>query len=467
MAKPKREGICFQIKKVMDEELEKRALEYHAKERPGKIEITPTKPSGTVDELSLAYTPGVAAPVKEIDKERWKAYRYTNKGNLVAIVSNGSAVLGVGNVGALASKPVMEGKAMLFKVLADIDAFDIEVSDENPDRIITTIQAIAPTFGAINLEDIKAPECFYIEEKLRALLDIPVLHDDQHGTAVIISAALINACEIAGKERSEIKVVICGAGAAGISTARMLTLTGVRKDHIIMIDSKGVICTSRTDLDIHKKEFATETDITSLSQAITNADVFIGVSKGNLLREHDLEVMADNPIIFALANPTPEIEYEHALRLRPDAIMATGRTDLPNQINNAIAFPYIFRGALDTLSTTINTPMLMAAAMSIAGIAHKPVPDDIKRKYDKKLEFGKDYILPKLSDPRLLKEVPAAVACAAMESGVARRDIASVSEYVCSLLSRVENMNFFSHEIMRHRSKTRNHRGCENRLKKF
>lgn len=451
----------------MDEELEKRALKYHAEKRPGKTETIPTKAFGTVDDLSLAYTPGVAAPVKEIDRERWKAYRYTNKGNLVAVVSNGSAVLGVGNVGALASKPVMEGKAMLFKIFADIDAFDIEISDEEPERIIATIQAIAPTFGGINLEDIKAPECFYIEEKLRSLLDIPVLHDDQHGTAVIISAALMNACSIAGKKITDIKVVICGAGAAGISTARMLTRLGIKRENISMVDSKGVISSTRSDLSTVKKEFAIETPFSTLSQAMTNADVFIGVSRGNLLRDHDLEVMSESPIIFALANPTPEIDYERAQHLRPDAIIATGRTDLPNQINNAIAFPYIFRGALDTLSTTINAPMLLAAASAIAATAREAVSEEIKERYGKDLEFGKEYILPKIGDPRLLTEVTVAVAQAAMESGVARRRIASFREYRNSLESRVDNSNFFSCDRIRHRSRTRNHQGCENRLNRI
>lgn len=442
-------------------------MNYHANERAGKTEVTPTKPFGTVEELSLAYTPGVAAPVKEIDKERWKAYRYTNKGNLVAVVSNGSAVLGVGNVGALASKPVMEGKAMLFKIFADIDAFDIEISDNEPEKIIATIQAIAPTFGGINLEDIKAPECFYIEERLRGLLGIPVLHDDQHGTAVIISAALMNACVVADKEIAKLRIVICGAGAAGISTARMLARMGVPKEHITMIDSKGVINSRREGLSALKKEFATETASSTLSQAMVNSDAFIGVSKGDLLRDQDLEVMAEKPIIFALANPTPEIDYTRACSLRPDAIIATGRTDLPNQINNAIAFPYIFRGALDTLSVTINDTMLIAAAKAIAGIAREPVPEEIEKRYGKQLTFGKEYILPKMGDPRLLTDVTEAVARGAMESGVARRGIASFSEYRDSLESRVANSLFFCNEKMRHRSRTRNHNGCENRLCKM
>lgn len=447
----------------MDKELDKKALEYHSKERAGKMETTPTKAFDSVDDLSLAYTPGVAAPVKEINAERWKAYRYTNKGNLVAVVSNGSAVLGVGNVGAVASKPVMEGKAMLFKVLADIDAFDIELSEENPDRLVATIQALAPTFGAINIEDIKAPECFYIEERLRKLLDIPVLHDDQHGTAIVITAALMNACEVTGKEISDIKIVVSGAGAAGISTARMLKSIGAGEGNIIMTDSKGVISNSRSDLNNLKKEFAIATSLTTLSQAITNADVFIGVSRGNLLTDTDLETMADNPIIFALANPTPEVEYSHALKIRPDAVIATGRTDNPNQINNSLIFPYLFRGAMDTLSTTINEHMQMAAVKAIARIAREPADREIEKKYGKEFTFGREYLLPKMGDKRLLTEVSSAVAQAAMDSGVARRGIASFSEYCDALLSRVDNSNFFSRERVRHHSTTRRHLGCEER----
>ena len=447
----------------MDKELNKKALEYHSKERAGKMETTPTKAFDSVDDLSLAYTPGVAAPVKEINAERWKAYRYTNKGNLVAVVSNGSAVLGVGNVGAVASKPVMEGKAMLFKVLADIDAFDIELSEEDPDRLVATIQALAPTFGAINIEDIKAPECFYIEERLRKLLDIPVLHDDQHGTAIVIAAALMNACEVTGKEISDIKIVVSGAGAAGISTARMLKSIGAGEGNIIMTDSKGVISNSRSDLNNLKKEFATATSLTTLSQAITNADVFIGVSRGNLLTDTDLETMADNPIIFALANPTPEVEYSHALKIRPDAVIATGRTDRPNQINNSLIFPYLFRGAMDTLSTTINEHMQMAAVKAIARIAREPADKGIEKKYGKEFTFGREYLLPKMGDKRLLTEVSSAVAQTAMDSGVARRSIASFSEYRDALLSRVDNSNSFSRERVRHHSTTRNHSGCEER----
>lgn len=451
----------------MNEDVEKKALEYHSGEKPGKIEVMPTKPLESVDDLSLAYTPGVAAPVKEISGEKWKAYRYTNKGNLVAVVSNGSAVLGVGNVGAEASKPVMEGKAMLFKAFADIDAFDIELSDEEPDKFIATVQSLSPTFGGINLEDIKAPECFYIEEKLRRLLDIPVLHDDQHGTAVVISAALMNACKIKEKKLDRIKAVISGAGAAGLSTARMLSQIGVPKGNIIMVDSKGIINKQRKDLNSVKQEFATEIPAATLAEAMINADVFIGVSKGNVLKEHDLEVMADNPIIFALANPVPEISYGRAVHTRPDAIIATGRTDLPNQINNAIVFPYLFRGALDTLATTINSAMLQAAANAVARIAQEPVPECIEKRYGCRLTFGKDYLLPKMGDIRLLAEVSSAVAQAAMESGVARRRIVSFIEYRDTLLARVENSSLFCHGSLRHHSKIRNHSGEENRLHKI
>ena len=442
----------------MDRDLEKRALEYHAQGKGGKIEVVPSKPFGSVNDLSLAYTPGVAAPVAEIYKERWKAYRYTNKGNLVAVISNGSALLGKGNTGALASKPVMEGKAMLFKIFADIDAFDIELNDEDPEKIIATVSSLSPTFGGINLEDIKAPECFHIEEKLQAMLDIPVMHDDQHGTATIVSAALLNACEIAGKEFEKVKVVICGAGAAGISVARMLAYMNLKKENIVMVDSKGVINGQRDDIGIEKSEFATSHTYTTLSQAMTNADVFIGVSKGNILKAQDIEVMNEKPIIFALANPTPEIDYRTAITTRPDAILATGRTDLPNQINNSLAFPYLFRGALDTLATKINMEMLTAAAKAIAGIAKQPVLAKVQELYGYGMEFGAGYILPKMNDPRLLTEVSSAVARAAMESGVARRGIASFKEYRDTLASRVESGNFFSGEIIRHRHNSKKHR---------
>ena len=434
----------------MDEKFEEKALHYHSDGRAGKTAITVTKPCGTPQELSLAYTPGVAAPAIEINKDRWKAYRYTNKGNLVAVISNGSSVLGLGNIGAQASKPVMEGKAMLFKTYADIDAFDIEISDEEPEKIVATVQALAPTFGGINLEDIKAPECFYIEKRLRELLDIPVLHDDQHGTAVTVAAALLNACKVTGKKINNIRIVVNGAGAAAISSTNMLLEMGVERGQITMLDSKGVISTRRTDLNDMKQRFATDSSATTLAQAINGADAFIGLSKGDLLSESDVKSMRPSPIIFALANPEPEIPYNHAKEWRPDAVVATGRSDSPNQINNVLSFPYLFRGALDTLSTTINEPMKIAAAKAIAAIARQPAGKDIEEQYGRTFTFGKEYILPKPGDKRLLTDVSAAVARAAMDSGVARRGIASFNEYRQTLLTRVDNENFFAREYTRH-----------------
>ena len=435
----------------MDDFFKSRALEYHSMGRAGKTATIPTKPIDTPQQLSMAYTPGVAAPAIEISKERWKAYRYTNKGNLVAVVSNGSSLLGLGNKGALAAKPVMEGKAMLFKTYADIDAFDIEISDEEPERVISTVQALAPTFGGINLEDIKAPECFYIEKCLRNLLDIPVLHDDQHGTAVTVAAALLNACEVTGRKIADTRIVICGAGAAAISSATMLLEMGIGQGQITMLDSKGVISTSRTDLNEMKSRFATATDATTLSQAIEGADAFIGLSTGNLLSDSDIKSMAKSPIIFALANPEPEISYNRAKQLRPDAVIATGRSDSPNQINNVLSFPYLFRGALDTLSTTINESMKIAAAKAIAAIAREPASKEIEEQYGRTFTFGHEYILPKPGDRRLLTEVASAVAHAAMESSVARRGIASFEEYRCTLLGRIDSNNYFAREYVRHR----------------
>ena len=441
----------------MDDILNKKALEYHSMWKAGKTEVTPTKPFGTAQELSMAYTPGVAAPAAEINEERWKAYRYTNKGNLIAVISNGSSVLGLGNIGALASKPVMEGKAMLFKIYADIDAFDIELSDEEPDKFIATVQALAPTFGGINLEDIKAPECFYIEEKLRRLLDIPVLHDDQHGTAVTIAAAFINACEVTGKEIGNTSIVICGAGAAAISTARMLLHIGVNKEQITMVDSKGVLNRNRNDTEGIKSEFVSDNKATTLKQAIKGSDAFIGLSRGNLIDEEDIRSMAAKPIIFALANPVPEIDYKKAKATRPDAVVATGRSDIPNQINNVLAFPYLFRGALDTLATNINEEMEIAAVHAIARLAHEPVPECMQEKYEQELSFGSDYLLPKPGDRRLLTEVSSAVAKAAIKSGIARRNILSFKEYADTLLARTDNGNFFARESIRHRSHSRMH----------
>ena len=443
----------------MDKELIDNALRYHSEGKAGKIEIQPSKPADTSAKLSLAYSPGVAAPAMEIYKERWNAYRYTNKGNLVAVISNGSAVLGLGNIGATAAKPVMEGKAMLFKLYADIDAFDIEISDENTERFIATTHALSPTFGGINLEDIKAPECFHIEERLRSLLDIPVLHDDQHGTAVTIAAALLNACAITERSLNKARVVICGAGSAGISTARMLLTLGVERSNLIMIDSKGVISGRRTDLDAYKRDFATMRDVESLSDALCDADIFIGVSKGNLLSDAMLLSMSHRPVIMALANPVPEIDYTQAKRVRPDAVVATGRSDTPNQINNVLAFPYLFRGALDTLSTTINESMKIAAAHAIARIARDNTPVEIEQRYGRKLVFGQDYLLPTPGDRRLITEVSAAVAQAAMESGVARRQIASFKEYATTLLQRIDNENFFAKERFARKGTTRTENG--------
>ena len=435
----------------MDDLFKSKALEYHSAVKAGKTSTIPAKPLETPGELALAYTPGVAAPAMAISQERWKAYRYTNKGNLVAVISNGSSLLGLGNRGALASKPVMEGKAMLFKTYADIDAFDIEISDEEPEKIVATVQALAPTFGGINLEDIKAPECFYIEKRLRELLDIPVLHDDQHGTAVTVAAALLNACKVTGKKINNIRIVVNGAGAAAISSTNMLLEMGVERGQITMLDSKGVISTRRTDLNEQKARFATDSDMATLSQAIKGADVFIGLSKGDLLSESDVKSMQPSPIIFALANPVPEISYKQARQWCPGAVIATGRSDSPNQINNVLSFPYLFRGALDTLSTTINEQMKIAAAKAIAAIAQMPASKEIEKQYGRAFTFGPEYILPKPGDKRLLTEVSAAVARAAMESGVARRSIASFNEYMQTLLSRVESENSFAREYVRHK----------------
>ena len=439
----------------MDDFFKSRALAYHSAGKAGKTSTIAAKPIETPEELAMAYTPGVAAPAMEISKDRWKAYRYTNKGNLVAVVSNGSSLLGLGNRGALAAKPVMEGKAMLFKTYADIDAFDIEISDETPERVVATVQALAPTFGGINLEDIKAPECFYIEKRLRGLLDIPVLHDDQHGTAVTVAAALLNACEVTGKEIGNIRIVINGAGAAAISSATMLLEIGISREQITMLDSKGVITTARTDINDMKRQFATDSNATTLAQAITGADAFIGLSKGGLLTQSDIKSMRPSPIIFALANPVPEVSYNRAKEWRPDAVVATGRSDSPNQINNVLSFPYLFRGALDTLSTTINEAMKIAAAKAIAAIAQQPATKEIEELYGRAFTFGKEYILPKPGDKRLLTEVSSAVARAAMDSGIARRGIASFNEYRQALIARVDSENFFAREYVRHRTGNR------------
>ena len=407
------------------------ALLYHSQGKPGKIEVVPTKPYSTQTDLSLAYSPGVAEPCLEIQKEPLNAYKYTDKGNLVAVISNGTAVLGLGDIGALSGKPVMEGKGLLFKIYAGIDVFDIEVNEKDPDKFVEAVKAIAPTFGGINLEDIKAPECFEIERRLKEELDIPVMHDDQHGTAIISSAGLLNALEVAGKRIEDVKIVVNGAGASAISCTKLYLSLGARLENVVMLDSKGVISKQRTDLNEQKKFFATDrTDIHTLAEAIKGADVFLGLSKGNVLSKDMVRSMAPSPIVFALANPTPEISYEDATEARPDVLMATGRSDYPNQINNVIGFPYIFRGALDTHAKAINEEMKIAAVRAIANLAKQPVPDVVNAAYHViNLSFGRDYFIPKPVDPRLITEVSCAVARAAMESGVARTPIEDWDAY--------------------------------------
>ena len=406
------------------------ALLYHSQGKPGKIEVVPTTPYSTQTDLSLAYSPGVAEPCLEIEKNPQDAYKYTAKGNLVAVISNGTAVLGLGDIGALSGKPVMEGKGLLFKIYAGIDVFDIEVNEKDPDKFIETVKAIAPTFGGINLEDIKAPECFKIETRLKEELDIPVMHDDQHGTAIISGAGLINALEIAGKKIEDVKIVVNGAGAASISCTKLYIMLGARKENIIMCDSKGVISTHRTDLNESKKFFATDRDIKTLTEAVVGADVFLGLSVANVLTQDMVRSMNTNPIVFALANPNPEISYADAMASRDDIIFATGRSDYPNQINNVLGFPYIFRGALDTHAKAINEEMKLAAVYAIAGLAKEPVPDVVNAAYKlKRTTFGRDYILPKALDPRLLTRVSCAVAKAAIDSGVSRRTITDWEGY--------------------------------------
>ena len=406
------------------------ALRYHAEGKPGKIEVVPTKPYSTQMDLSLAYSPGVAEPCLEIEKNPLDAYKYTSKGNLVAVISNGTAVLGLGDIGPLAGKPVMEGKGLLFKIFAGIDVFDIEVNEKDPDKFIETVKAIAPTFGGINLEDIKAPECFKIETRLKEELDIPVMHDDQHGTAIISGAGLINALETAGKKIEDVKIVVNGAGAASISCTKLYIMLGARKENIIMCDSKGVISTHRTDLNESKKFFATDRDIKTLTEAVVGADVFLGLSVANVLTQDMVRSMNTNPIVFALANPNPEISYADAMASRDDIIFATGRSDYPNQINNVLGFPYIFRGALDTHAKAINEEMKLAAVYAIAGLAKEPVPDVVNAAYKlKRTTFGRDYILPKALDPRLLTRVSCAVAKAAIDSGVSRQTITDWEGY--------------------------------------
>ena len=412
------------------------ALEYHLGNRPGKIEVKPTKPYHTQTDLSLAYSPGVAFPCLEIQQNPNDVYKYTDKGNLVAVISNGTAVLGLGDIGAMSGKPVMEGKGLLFKIYGGIDVFDIEVAEKDPEKFCEAVEKIAPTFGGINLEDIKAPECFYIEERLKKTLDIPVMHDDQHGTAIISAAGLKNALEVAGKDIAKVKIVVNGAGAAAISCTKLYVALGAKVENIVMLDSKGVITADRPNLTPQKKLFATtRTDVHTLEEAVKGADVFVGLSKGNVLSQDMIRSMADQPIVFALANPVPEISYEDAMASRPDVLMSTGRSDYPNQINNVIGFPYIFRGALDVHAKAINEEMKMAAVHAIADLAKQPVPDIVNEVYHvNDLSFGPKYFIPKPVDPRLITEVSAAVAKAAIESGVARKTITDWDAYKKNLM---------------------------------
>ncbi len=406
------------------------ALDYHAKGKPGKIEVVPTKSLISQIDLALAYSPGVAEPCKEIAQKVEEVYKYTAKGNLVAVISNGTAVLGLGDIGAEASKPVMEGKGVLFKKFAGIDVFDIEINEKDPKKFIEIVKSLEPTFGGINLEDIKAPECFEIETRLREEMNIPIMHDDQHGTAIVTAAALLGAVELVGKKLSEIKVVVNGAGASAISCTKLYVAIGVKKENIVMLDSKGVIRKGREGLDATKAEFATDRDLNTLEEAMKGADMFLGLSKGNVVTPEMLLSMAEKPIVFACANPDPEIAYDLAIKTRPDVIMATGRSDHPNQVNNVLGFPYIFRGALDVRATKINEEMKLAAVYAIAELAKQPVPEMVKKAYNKNdLKFGKDYILPKPIDPRLITTIAPAVAKAAMESGVARQPITDWETY--------------------------------------
>ena len=410
------------------------ALDYHKLGRPGKIETVPTKPYSSQNDLSLAYSPGVAYPCLEIKDNPQDAYEYTNKGNLVAVVSNGTAVLGLGNIGAQAGKPVMEGKALLFKIFAGLDCFDIEVDEKDPQKFVDIVKALEPTFGGINLEDIKAPECFEIEEKLKEVCNIPVMHDDQHGTAIISGAGLLNALEIQGKKIEDVRLVVNGAGAAAVSCTKLYIRLGVRPENIVMCDSKGVINKKRTDLNAQKAQFATDRDIETLADAMVGTDVFLGLSVKDVVTQEMVRSMAEKPIVFALANPDPEIEYTKAMESRPDIIFATGRSDYPNQINNVLGFPYIFRGALDCSATAINEEMKLAAVRAIAKLAKLRVPSVVNAAYNMQgISFGREYILPKPLDPRLLKTVAPAVALAAMESGVARRPITNWRDYAAKL----------------------------------
>ncbi len=429
------------------------ALVYHAKPRPGKIEVVPTKKYATQRDLALAYSPGVALPCLEIEEDVNNVYKYTNKGNLVAVISNGTAVLGLGDIGPEASKPVMEGKGLLFKIFAGIDVFDIEVDAKNPEEFIQTVKAIAPTFGGINLEDIKAPEAFEIERRLKDELDIPVMHDDQHGTAIISCAALLNALELSNKKIEEVCIVISGAGAAAVSCTRLYKAFGAKEENIIMTDSKGVIRKDRINLTPEKNEFATAKDLNTLEDAMVNADVFIGLSKANIVTPEMLISMNDHPIVFAMANPDPEIAYDLACATRSDILMATGRSDHPNQVNNVLGFPFIFRGALDVRSTTINEEMKKAAVKALAELTKKPVPEQVNLAYNEtRLTFGRDYIIPKPFDPRLIVEVPMAVAKAAMDSGVAQEPIEDWERYREQLAERTGNEQK-TLRVLHHRAK--------------
>ena len=407
------------------------ALEYHSSGRKGKIEVVTTKPCITQRDLSLAYTPGVAEPCREIEKDPSKVFEYTAKGNLVAVISNGTAVLGLGDIGPEAGKPVMEGKGVLFKVFADIDVFDIALRSKDVDEIIRICEVLEPTFGGVNLEDIKGPECFYIEEALKKKLTIPVFHDDQHGTAIISGAALINAVDVAGKKLEEVKVVFNGAGASGIACAKFHISLGVKKENLIMCDSKGVIYKGRSEgMNVFKEEFASDTKARTLAEAIAGADVFVGLSQGNSVSKEMVKSMAPNPVIFAMANPDPEITYEDAMSVRDDLIMATGRSDYPNQVNNVLGFPFIFRGALDVQFTTFYEPMKQAAAYALAALAKEEVPESVKKAYNvEEMSFGRDYIIPKPFDTRVLTWVAPAVAKAAMDTGVAEKPIEDFDDY--------------------------------------
>lgn len=418
------------------------ALLYHAKPTPGKIKVVPTKKYASQRDLSLAYSPGVAEPCLEIEKDPENAYRYTSKGNLVAVISNGTAVLGLGDIGPLAGKPVMEGKGLLFKIFADIDVFDIEVDVTDVDKFIDTVKAISPTFGGINLEDIKAPEAFEIERRLKEELDIPVMHDDQHGTAIISAAALQNAAEIVGKNLEDLQIVVNGAGAAAISCTRLYMSLGAKRENIVMCDSKGVIRNDRDNLTSQKAEFSTDRDLTTLEEAMVASDVFIGLSKGDVVTPEMLLTMAKDPIVFAMANPTPEINFDLAVKTRKDIIMATGRSDHPNQVNNVLGFPFIFRGALDVRATGINEEMKMAAVHALADLAKKTVPEQVNLAYNQSnLTFGRDYIIPKPFDPRLIYEIPPAIAKAAMESGIAKYPIQDWEKYKHELMERLGTGN--------------------------